>query len=898
MAEYTISKIELPNGDICNISTTWENIKLKPTISSPSPNGTSISFIDTITQTHGTISATKKTVPNATTSENGLMLSSDKEKLDDIDLIKQVKTINIEPVQAGSGDPSPDNVRPITGWTGATVQRTGKNVLSLPIYYRSNLTVPELFFIKAGTYILHYTVSGATSWRVGVWMRDRDGNNLSDNVYKPYQYFSWYTSPGYWMDGGNGVRTSISITIVEDCYVRFFFGLGDTTSSTVFSDQMLELGSTATSYEPYTGTTFPVTFPASAGTVYGGYVDLVEGKLVVNRAEVDLGTLTWETTTLASQFRSRGISTLVNRSQGNYGVAAVFCSRYVATSFYDQNSGSAGVAINNNGYVHILDSAYADAAVFKAAMSGVQLVYELAAPITYDIDPTQILLLAEHKHVWTDCGDIILQSCFTNNAANVTGIVAVEHGGTGATVAATALSNLGGVAKSGDTMTGNLNIIGKEVHVRKQSTAMDMGTNPSANTYNYGLIMTDANNLPVTQIDAAQLTNGQTSLRLLVYDYDTSKTSKVTGGIYIYGSRDGKVSYYLSNPENFRDALGLGNTSGALPVANGGTGISSFTANSVIMSGNSTTAALTTRAITNNTSATAVTASTNLITANTLYYHKGNSNITTVGTISSGTWQGTAIAASYIGNHSTDKLTSGTLPVERGGTGQTSIANIQAGKDGDGNTISSTYLKLSGGNMTGELYIKKDNGGISICNTSGTEHARIYSSSTEGGNIRILSPGGIHRYEWDAQGNTTIRIVHSTTDNSITAHSIISLSNTGSLNLTTPLAITSGGTGVNSAAISITNQYSTLLAAINAQKGRIFPLSISKSGSTAVTDLPSSFDGGNNSGEFTAICIGDSTRCAVLLFHYPDINVMYYRGFYNGAWQTSSWKKSTTFTTA
>lgn len=30
-------------------------------------------------------------------------------------------TVNIEPVQAGSGDPSPDNVRPITGWTGVNV---------------------------------------------------------------------------------------------------------------------------------------------------------------------------------------------------------------------------------------------------------------------------------------------------------------------------------------------------------------------------------------------------------------------------------------------------------------------------------------------------------------------------------------------------------------------------------------------------------------------------------------------------------------------------------------------------------------------------------------------------------------------------------------------------------
>lgn len=53
--------------------------------------------------------------------------------------------------------------------------------------------------------------------------------------------------------------------------------------------------------------------------------------------------------------------------------------------------------------------------------------------------------------------------------------------------------------------------------------------------------------------------------------------------------------------------------------------------------------------------------------------HSGNlTSITKVGTITAGTWNGTAIAAAYIGNHSTDKLTSGTLPVARGGTGITS----------------------------------------------------------------------------------------------------------------------------------------------------------------------------------------------------------------------------------
>lgn len=52
----------------------------------------------------------------------------------------------------------------------------------------------------------------------------------------------------------------------------------------------------------------------------------------------------------------------------------------------------------------------------------------------------------------------------------------------------------------------------------------------------------------------------------------------------------------------------------------------------------------------------------------------------------------------------------GTLPVGQGGTGVTSIADIQAGKDGDGNTISSTYLKLSGGTLIGNTYFNSNSG--------------------------------------------------------------------------------------------------------------------------------------------------------------------------------------------
>ena len=46
---------------------------------------------------------------------------------------------------------------------------------------------------------------------------------------------------------------------------------------------------------------------------------------------------------------------------------------------------------------------------------------------------------------------------------------------------------------------------------------------------------------------------------------------------------------------------------------------------------------------------------------------------------------------------------SGILPISNGGTGQSSISEIKAGKDSDGNSINITYAKLSGATFTGDI---------------------------------------------------------------------------------------------------------------------------------------------------------------------------------------------------
>lgn len=395
MAEYTISKIELPNGDICNISPTWENIKSKPIISSPSPNGTSISFIDTIAQTNGTISATKKTVPNATTSENGLMLSNDKEKLDNIDLIKQVKTVSIEPVQSGSGDPSPTNVRPISGWTGANV-----------------------------------VVSPTT--------------------------------------------------------------------------------------DAHDGTTYPISWETEAGTVYGGTLDVTTGLLTVDRAMVDLGTLNWRRNGQGVQFYSDPIANAVN----DYSGRNVICSCYTGGNAYNPTVNYLICIAEQLHRAFVTDDRYTDGIALKNALSGAQLVYELATPQTYQLTPNQILLLAEHKHVWADCGDITLQSCFTNNAANVTGIVDISHGGTGATSAADAWIALGGDAsgKHADSY------FVKAITSTDNAIVRFNGT--SGQVQNSGVTIDDSNNITATKFTGPLEGNATTAT-----EFSSGTTVKLTGDI-------------------------------------------------------------------------------------------------------------------------------------------------------------------------------------------------------------------------------------------------------------------------------------------------------------------------------------------------------------------------------
>ena len=160
---------------------------------------------------------------------------------------------------------------------------------------------------------------------------------------------------------------------------------------------------------------------------------------------------------------------------------------------------------------------------------------------------------------------------------------------------------------------------------------------------------------------------------------------------------------------------------GVLGVANGGTGAASFTANSVIMSGSSTTGAFTTRAVTNNTSASAVTANTNLITANTLAYWTGSSNLTTCSKGTFGT-AATYSATTSVTSGSGALVTSGGVSTALGSYVTLSTTQTISGTKTSSAATSFTNTTASTSKSTGAV---KVSGGLGVAGQVSANTAMI-----------------------------------------------------------------------------------------------------------------------------------------------------------------------------
>ena len=256
-------------------------------------------------------------------------------------------TASWEPVQEGSGDPSPDNIRPIKGLDSVKVERCGGNVIEflrtndshesvkIAVDAEKNITLNGALTRGANIIIgmcrLHW-VAGKTYTMYVKKVGGSASLGSGDGITFAYSLFTQDYNRYF---HGDTRSTNLNAYIASDAALaetELVFMLQCWRANTVFNNFKFQIevvpGTTApTTYAPYTGQTTTLTLPS---TVYGGTVDAVTGE----------GQETWKITTIDSKkikFVSSGDDRFWNlpyhTADGATSASKTICSHFISSKF-------------------------------------------------------------------------------------------------------------------------------------------------------------------------------------------------------------------------------------------------------------------------------------------------------------------------------------------------------------------------------------------------------------------------------------------------------------------------------------------------------------------------------------------------------------------------------------
>ena len=313
------------------------------------------------------------------------------------EILASFKVILVEGSTAPASYSPYSNICPITGVTGASVTRTGKNLVDM-----SFLAFDDSDYSHSHA----MNESGATELV----------NAVAELIGKTIYYSCETTGTG--QPGGQKIgsfrfmhntTTVISftpnaskvITTFDPSEITSVIIYGSTLGGSA-TDFMFNLGDTAEPYEPYTGTTVNVDWETEAGTVYGGTLDVVSGLLTV--------------TQIATVYDGSNDEAWANRgSDTQHEISNANISLYddAISSMYPVNAvngwqtldvGEIGYTSTNRSLFRIKTDSAVSLSDWKTYLSNnpFTLVAKLATPVEYTLTPQQISTLVGQNNV---CGD-------------------------------------------------------------------------------------------------------------------------------------------------------------------------------------------------------------------------------------------------------------------------------------------------------------------------------------------------------------------------------------------------------------------------------------------------------------------------------------------------------------
>jgi len=301
-------------------------------------------------------------------------------------------SVQIEEGSTATSYASYSNICPISGWDEVNVTRCGTNVWDEEweidgVQFKAKNLIP----VKPNT--SYYFKSPLNAY--SAFKYDVNGNSLGPMVM---------------------TKDAVFTTDSKTYYIWFSLSVNDY-GTTYNNDIGINYPSTDTEYHAYNGQNYNITLSDTQGVVYYGALNLItgEGQITHKKKVLDgtqsIRTVNWLPT-------SNGVgwiypySVLGDSKIVTSGTPNMLCDTLEVVNYFSIYQGGIGIALYYSTYASIClrqtDTSLTTEELINAylAENPIEVVYELATPITFNVTPIDLTLADGTNNIWADTGDV------------------------------------------------------------------------------------------------------------------------------------------------------------------------------------------------------------------------------------------------------------------------------------------------------------------------------------------------------------------------------------------------------------------------------------------------------------------------------------------------------------
>lgn len=306
--------------------------------------------------------------------------------------LKECK-VSFLPVQDGTGDASPSNIRTLKGWTGVRLAQRNENLL--PRTIPSNLMRGQMTNGKiasaSNARVFSTVVPKNTDLFVQKLATDKGSGNLA-------------LCDTYDIMVGTECTATVALTnyttntVDSELYSFLLVRTNNEDNNTAWwttRELMIHKGIERVDYIAPTGDDYTLKW-SELGEIYGGNVDLVTGKLIEEWKYCKIKDLNWIYDSTDNCFKATSSYNIKNNI-GEYGSVAI-CEAYKPSSNIENNA----ITVYGNSDIYIQDTNYNDVTAFITNMGENIIAYPIETPIEHQLTSQTINTLIGVNNFYSD----------------------------------------------------------------------------------------------------------------------------------------------------------------------------------------------------------------------------------------------------------------------------------------------------------------------------------------------------------------------------------------------------------------------------------------------------------------------------------------------------------------